>query len=110
MEGEVALVTGASRGIGRAVALKLARLGADVGLVQRSDAAATAAEVEQIGRRAHVVRADLTDPAAGEHAVEEVAEALGRLDVAVCSAGTIYRAPALDLPLERWQETISVNL
>ena len=110
MDGEVALVTGASRGIGRAVALELARLGADVGLVQRGDAAATAAEIEQIGRRTHVVRADLSDPAAAERAVEEVADALGRLDVVVCSAGTIYRAPALELPLERWQETIAVNL
>jgi 2-deoxy-D-gluconate 3-dehydrogenase len=110
LEGEAALVTGASRGIGRATAVALARLGADVGLVQRGDAADVVAEIERLGRRAVVVRADLADAEAGERAVEEVAGALGRLDVAVVNAGLIQRKPALELTLDEWRRIVDVNL
>lgn len=108
--GEVAVVTGASRGIGAAVASELARLGADVGLVQRGKAEDTRAEIERLGRRVHVVRADLADCDAAMGAVSEVAEALGRLDVAVANAGTMVRGPALELRLEDFKRTIDVNL
>ena len=104
------MVTGASRGIGRAVALELARLGADVGLVQRGDAGGTVAEVEALGRRAHVVRADLGDAGAAELAVDEVADALGRLDVLVANAGTIHREPALEVSLQDFRRVLDVNL
>lgn len=110
LAGEVALVTGASRGIGRAIALRLARLGADVGLVQRGDAAETVRDVEAEGRRAAVVRADLADPEAAEAAVDEVARALGRLDVLVCNAGAIHREPALEVALATWQRIVALNL
>ena len=110
LAGEVALVTGASRGIGRAVALELARLGSDLGLVQRGDAAGTVAGVEALGRRAHVVRADLGDAGAAERAVDEVADALGRLDVLVANAGTIHREPALEVSLEDFRRVLEVNL
>jgi 2-deoxy-D-gluconate 3-dehydrogenase len=110
LAGEVALVTGASRGIGRAVALELARRGADLGLVQRGDAAETVAAVEALGRRAWVVSADLGDPEAAERAVDEVAGALGRLDVLVANAGTIHREPALSVSLEDWRRIVDVNL
>jgi 2-deoxy-D-gluconate 3-dehydrogenase len=110
LAGEVAVVTGAGRGIGRAVALRLAALGADVGLVQRGDAAGTAAAVRALGRRAHVVRADLADPGAGERAIDDAADQLGGLDVLVANAGTIHREPALDVPLEAWRQVVDVNL
>jgi 2-dehydro-3-deoxy-D-gluconate 5-dehydrogenase len=103
-------VTGGSRGIGRAIALKLAALGADVALLQRGDAAETVSAVEQMGRRAVVVRVDLADARAAERAVDTAADELGRLDVAVCNAGTIERRPALELPLEAWQAVVDVNL
>ena len=110
LAGEAALVTGASRGIGRAVAVELARRGADLALVQRGDAADVVAEVGDLGRRAIVARTDLRDPQAAEAAVEAVADELGRLDIAVCNAGTVHREPALEVSLEEWHRVVDVNL
>ena len=90
--------------------MRLATLGADVGLVQRSDAADTAAEVRQQGRQAFVVQADLGDTEACERAVTAVVTELGRLDIAVCNAGAMVRAPALDLEVDDWRRVIDVNL
>jgi 2-dehydro-3-deoxy-D-gluconate 5-dehydrogenase len=110
LRGEVALVTGASRGIGRAIAVCLGRLGADVGLIQRGAAAETVAELEALGRRAISVPADLADPRAAEAAVDELVSALGRLDVCVCNAGTINRDPALDLELQELERLLTINV
>lgn len=108
--GEAALVTGASRGIGRAIALELAHQGADVGLIQRGDAADVVASIAELGRRAVVVQADLEDPVAAETAVKAVASELGRLDIAVCNAGTVHREPSLDVSLADWRRVVDVNL
>jgi 2-dehydro-3-deoxy-D-gluconate 5-dehydrogenase len=110
LEGRHALVTGASRGIGRAIALELARQGADVALVQRGAAADVCREIEQLGRRATVVRADLSDPDATRAAVRSAASELGSLDCAVMNAGTIARGPALELSLDDWQHVLALNL
>jgi 2-deoxy-D-gluconate 3-dehydrogenase len=110
LAGEVALVTGTSRGIGRAIAVALARLGADIGLVQRGSTGDTAAEIAELGRRTHLAEADLGDPRAAEQAVAEVAEALGRLDVCVCNAGVIHRDAALDVSLADFERVLAVNV
>lgn len=110
LAGKVALVTGASRGIGRAIALRLAEDGADLALVQRSPADEVAEEIRALGRRAHVVQADLEVSAASAQAVDDVAEALGRLDIAVANAARIVRSPALELSHEDWEATIALNL
>jgi 2-deoxy-D-gluconate 3-dehydrogenase len=110
LAGRCGLVTGASRGIGRAIAIELARRGADVALIQRGEAPDVVDEIEGLGRRALVVRADLSDPEATRDAVTEAGERLGSLDLAVLNAGTIARASALDLTLDEWQRVIALNL
>jgi 2-deoxy-D-gluconate 3-dehydrogenase len=110
LEGRNALVTGASRGIGRAIAIELARQGANVALIQRGAADDVRAEIEAAGRRAVVVRADLADPDATRAAVRHAAVELGSLDCAVLNAGTIARAPALELSLGDWQLVLTLNL
>jgi 2-deoxy-D-gluconate 3-dehydrogenase len=110
LAGRTFVVTGASRGIGAAVARHLAGLGADLALVQRSDPQTVRAEIEANGRRVVVVRADLADAAAAAQSVDRAADALGRLDGLVCNAGLIERHPALEYPLEAWRRTLDVNL
>jgi 2-deoxy-D-gluconate 3-dehydrogenase len=110
LAGQAAIVTGASRGIGQAIAVTLARLGADVGLLQRGDAADTRDTVEALGRRAVVVRIDLGDVEAADDAVDRVADELGRLDVCVANHGVIHRQPALEVSLEDFRRVIDVNV
>jgi 2-deoxy-D-gluconate 3-dehydrogenase len=110
LAGEVALVTGGSQGIGRAIAVEFGRLGADVGLVQRTDAAEAVAELEGLGRKVATVQADLADPRAAEAAVGEISTRLGRLDVCVCNAGVINRDSALDVSLEDFERLLAVNV
>jgi 3-oxoacyl-[acyl-carrier protein] reductase len=115
LDGRTALVTGGSRGIGRAVVLLLARAGADVAIGFRSranEAEEVAAGARALGRRALTVSGDLADPAASELLAAQVAEAFGRLDIFVANAGVW---PPEDVPLtrlspERWRETMAANL
>ena len=115
LHGRTALVTGGSRGIGRAVVGMLARAGADVAIGYRSRAAeadAAAEEVRAAGRRAVTVGGDLADPAASERMAAQVSDAFGRLDIFVANAG-IW--PPDDVPLARltpgrWRETMAANL
>jgi 2-deoxy-D-gluconate 3-dehydrogenase len=98
LAGKAAIVTGASRGIGLAIAQKLEALGASVATIQRSEGPG------------HSIAADLGDAEAAERAVEEAAERLGRLDACVCNHGTMHREPALDLPVEALRRVLEVNL
>jgi NAD(P)-dependent dehydrogenase (short-subunit alcohol dehydrogenase family) len=111
--GQVALVTGGSRGIGRAIALGLAREGADVAVnfVARADAAErTAEEIRALGRRALAVRADTADRRQVEAMVEEVGARLGPVDVLVNNAGVQRRVPFLDLEEGDWDRMLGVDL
>jgi 2-deoxy-D-gluconate 3-dehydrogenase len=110
LHNQVALITGASRGIGRATALALSDRGARLALVQRGDAADVVDEVRESGCEAQSFEADLSRPEAAEAAVAAAIDSLGRVDVLVANAGTIHRQPALEVDLEDWRRVIDLNL
>jgi 3-oxoacyl-[acyl-carrier protein] reductase len=113
LRGRVCLVTGASRGIGRAIALALAEAGGDVAVNCRErmdQARAVAAEIAALGRRATVVQADVSRKAAVEAMVEATRKALGPVDVLVNNAGMAVRRGIDDLTEDDFDATIAVNL
>ena len=112
LDGQAALVTGGSRGLGLGIALALAHAGADVGLVARSrDDLDRAAElVRRAGRRAEVFEADVADATAARAAVGEAAARFSRLDVLVNAAGMNLRQPALTFTPEDFDRLMGVNL
>lgn len=112
-EGSKALVTGASRGIGAAIALTLAAQGCDVALNYNSNAAKAEEVAEQIralGREALVVRADVSDEAQVTAMFKEVRAAWGRLDVAVCNSGITADGHLAAMSQAKWAEVINTNL
>lgn len=109
--GQVAFVTGASAGIGAALALALARAGADVvchGNTRAPDQ--TAERVRATGREALCVTGDLADPETPERLVRASLERWGRIDVLINNAGTIRRSPAVEFSMEDWNAVLAVNL
>jgi len=112
LDGQVALVTGAARGLGRAIALALADAGADValGLRRAGTADDLVAEIEAMGRRALAVQMDVTDLAQIGPAVDTVVDRFGRLDILVNSAGLAPGNPAEDVTEADFDLTIDVNL
>lgn len=112
LEGKKALVTGASRGLGRAIAEALAQAGADVVCAssQLAGTEETAAAIRAMGRQAWQVAADFSDRAALERMAQEAEALAGQIDILVNNAGTIQRFPAAEYPLEVWDEVLRVNL
>jgi NAD(P)-dependent dehydrogenase (short-subunit alcohol dehydrogenase family) len=112
LAGRVAVVTGGTAGIGRALALGLADAGADVVAFARTAEAVekTAAEFEARGRRTIRATADVTDRASLERARDATLAAFGRIDILVNCAGRIKRTPILDLPEEEWNGILETNL
>lgn len=112
LEGTVALVTGASSGIGEAAALKLASEGALVALVARRQARLDrlAHEIQKEGGKALVVVADISDKRQVVNAVEATVATFGRLDTVINNAGVMYNAPTLDIPLEDWELMLELNV
>jgi 3-oxoacyl-[acyl-carrier protein] reductase len=113
LNGRVALVTGGSRGIGEAIALRLAQDGADVAITYISRPERAAAVMEKIaalGRRGLAVQADAGDPHAAKAVMGQVAEAYGRLDILVNNAGVAELAPLPELTLQMLDRLIDVNI
>ncbi|MEW6032453.1 MAG: glucose 1-dehydrogenase [Bacillota bacterium] len=112
LTGKVALVTGGSRGIGRAICLGLATFGADVGVLARDRETGedTAARVRAMGRRAVFVQADVSDVAQVREAVRDTVREFGRLDILVNNAGVGAQTPAEQVTPEEWEAIIGINL
>jgi 3-oxoacyl-[acyl-carrier protein] reductase len=112
LKGKNALVTGAGKGIGRAVAVALAHEGVNVGLLARSTSQLqeVAEEVEALGVKASVVTADVADMDAVNAAVEQVKKALGPIDILINNAGTGTFGKFLELAPADWEQIIKVNL
>jgi len=110
LDGQVAIVTGASRGLGAAMAIGLAEAGADVALVARGNMRETERAVQALGRRALTINADLADRTASDTIIEAVLAGFGRADILVNNAGIIRRAPVLDYSDEDWDSVLEVNL
>ena len=111
LDNRVALVTGASRGLGQAMALGLAEAGADIACISRSgDDAAIRAAVENLGRRFLGLTADLVDPAQRQGLIDKVVAGLGRIDILVNNAGGGTRFPPEEYPMNEWRDLLEVHL
>ena len=113
LAGKTALVTGASRNIGRAIALKLASAGANIvvnTLQDREAAGRVAAEIEATGRRCIVQVADVVDREAVRRMVGEAASALGSIDILVCNASSRGQIDFLDMDYTTWRRVIDISL
>ena len=113
LDGKVALVTGASRGLGQGMAVGLAEAGADVvGPERTPDCNATCAEVEALGRKFMTLEIDLLTTSVDDlnGYVGQIVREMGRLDILVNNAGIIRRAPALEYSEQDWDDVIHINL
>jgi 3-oxoacyl-[acyl-carrier protein] reductase len=113
LDGKIALVSGGARGIGRAIVVRLATQGADVAFSYRGNvdaAAATAAAVEALGRRALAIQADVKDPVAAEAVVKQTIETFGKVDILVNNAGITRDDLIMRMSLDAWREVLETNL
>jgi 3-oxoacyl-[acyl-carrier protein] reductase len=110
LENHIAFITGARRGIGRAIALKFAQEGADVVLVARSAPEELAEEIRALGRKALALAVDVSDADAVEAAIKQAAKEFGKIDILVNNAGIAQDGLLLRMKLEQWQNVLDVNL
>lgn len=113
LSGKSAVVTGASRGIGRAIALRLATQGADVAFSYRgneSAASETSAAIKALGRRALAVQADVSDPESADALIKAALESFGKIDILVNNAGTTRDDLIMRMSLDDWRTVLETNL
>ena len=112
LDGKIAMVTGAGSGIGRGTAVRLAREGADICVVDIDEegAAETASAVREFGREATVARANVASKAQIQDAADRCVQELGGMDIAVANAGIARGGTVLDLGLKEWQDQVDINL
>ncbi|HVH15592.1 MAG TPA: SDR family NAD(P)-dependent oxidoreductase [Candidatus Angelobacter sp.] len=112
LQGQVAIVTGAGQGIGKAISLRFAKEGADIGIldINRETATKTSEEIHQEGRRSVVMEADVSNHDQAKFAIDQVADNLGRIDILVNNAGIEKRGPFLEITPQDWKRQLDVNL
>src|SRR5260370_34315837 len=112
LEGRIAVVPGAGSGLGRAIALRLAQEGCDVGVIDIDGRAAeaTADRIRELERAGAVAAADVADIAATRRAVDALVQTLGRLDILVNSAGILRIANLAEMTKQDWDATFRINL
>ncbi|HBP38991.1 MAG TPA: 2-deoxy-D-gluconate 3-dehydrogenase [Clostridiales bacterium] len=109
IRGRVALITGANRGIGKAIALGFAQAGADIAIVSSKYSPETVAEIEQLGVRCQAWKYDLSDCGGLAGLVGEIAGSMGTIDILVNNAGTQRRYPCVDFPQDEWDTVMNIN-
>lgn len=112
LDNRISLITGASRGLGKAIAIAFAEAGANTVLISRGKNAlsSTAREVEKFGCKSWVFPFDLSKTGEIERLFDQILKIVGKIDILVNSAGTIHRGPATDCPLNNWNQVIELNL
>ncbi len=111
LEGKVAAITGATRGIGRSMALALAEAGADIALLQRSpEQTKLKIEIEKLGRACTIIPCDMENLDQVKEAIPKVVEGFGSIDILVNNAGIQRRSPAEDFTEADWDDVLQINL
>jgi len=110
LDGKVAIVTGSSRGLGRAISLGLAQAGADIALVDILDMAETKNRIEKLGLKCVAITADLSRKESAAQIVEETVKGLGGIDILFNNAGIIRRAPFTDFTEKDWDDVMNINI
>ena len=110
LNGKVAIVTGAARGLGQGMAIGLAEAGADVVLVDILDMLDSHKQIEKLGRRCEIVTADLSKKESVDPIIKKATESLGSVDILVNCAGIIRRAPVLEFSAKDWDDVMNVNI
>ncbi|MED3884515.1 SDR family oxidoreductase [Priestia aryabhattai] len=111
LDGKVAAITGATRGIGRSMAIALAEAGSDIALLQRSkEFLGVKEEIERLGRKCFIVNCDLENASQVSEAISSVVAYFGKLDILVNNAGIQRRSHAVDFAEEDWDAVMNVNL
>jgi 2-deoxy-D-gluconate 3-dehydrogenase len=110
LDGKVAVVTGAARGLGQGMATALAEAGADLSLVDVIDCAETLGRIKKLGRKAVAIQIDLCAAGAPQKVVDQTVAGLGRLDILVNNAGIIRRADFLEFSEKDWDDVMNLNI
>jgi 2-deoxy-D-gluconate 3-dehydrogenase len=110
LDGKVAIVTGAARGLGQGMALALAEAGADMVLVDILDMSNSRKQIEKLGRRCESVTADLSKKESVDQIITKTLKTMGKLDILVNNAGIVRRAPIVEFSEEDWDDVMNINI
>lgn len=110
LDGKVAIVTGAARGLGQAMAIGLAEAGADVVLVDILDMSESQKQIKKLNRRCEMVQADLSKKASVDQIIHQTLASMGAIDILVNNAGIIRRAPLVEFSEQDWDDVMNMNI